>query len=81
MNIYLVTRPYTASYDTYDSCVVRAENQEEARKIHPSGDPWDAEVSYLTWVKTPEDVEVEWIGEDHSPNLKPGVVLASFNAG
>ena len=36
MNIYLLSQSEVDGYDTYDSCVVAAENEEDARQIHPS---------------------------------------------
>ena len=47
MNIYLVSQSISNGYDTYDSMVVAAESEEDARTIHPSdfvthvsGDKW-----------------------------------------
>ena len=37
MKIYLLSQDVVNGYDTYDSAVVIAENEDEARKIHPSG--------------------------------------------
>lgn len=40
MKLYLLTG--TASGNcSYDSCIVSAENEEEAKKIHPEGDFYD----------------------------------------
>jgi len=36
MNIYLLSQDINNNYDTYDSVIVIAESEEEARKIHPS---------------------------------------------
>lgn len=36
MKIYLLSQDRNSWYDTYDSCVVCAESEEEARTIHPS---------------------------------------------
>jgi hypothetical protein len=36
MNIYLLSQTELVGYDTYDSCVVLAETEEEARTIHPN---------------------------------------------
>ena len=36
MNIYLLEQEINTGYDTYDSCVVIAENENDARQIHPS---------------------------------------------
>lgn len=58
-------------YDMYDSAIVCAENEEEARNT--KFDDIDS------WVK-PEDVHVEEIGIAKD-NIKKGIILASFNAG
>lgn len=36
MKIYRLSQTLNNDYDTYDSCIVCAENEDEARKIHPS---------------------------------------------
>ena len=36
MNIYLLEQDENSGYDTYDGCVVIAENEEEAKQICPS---------------------------------------------
>lgn len=35
MNLYLVTQDINNNYDTYDSMVVAAQNEELASKLHP----------------------------------------------
>ena len=35
MNLYLLTQTENTGYDTYDSCVVIANTEEEAKLIHP----------------------------------------------
>lgn len=49
MEIYLLKQDWNNDYDTYDSVVVIAENEQEARKIHPS--------EYVTHVK-----DGKWMG-------------------
>jgi len=79
MNIYLLWQGDNNGYDTYDSCVVIAKNEDEARKIHPNGDEsWDH--PYGTWASRPEYVKVELIGVT-VPGQISGVVVSSFNAG
>jgi len=36
MKLYKLSQDLNNNYDTYDSCVVCAENEDEARMIHPS---------------------------------------------
>jgi hypothetical protein len=76
MNLYLLSQTEHDDYDTYDSCVVAAENAEDARKIHPSPGGY---TSY-TWASDPKNVTVKLIGVA-ALGVKAGVVLASFNAG
>ncbi|MGO2981580.1 MAG: hypothetical protein ACTID1_00240 [Pseudolactococcus laudensis] len=95
MNIYKLSQTINDDYETYDSCIVIAENEEEAIKIHPNGrQNWDTrgrklENSYFVyenfdiddWVEI-EDIKVELIGiADRSLNGDIEVVCASFNAG
>lgn len=74
MKLYLLTQDVNNDYDTYDSAVVVAANEEEARNIHPSWG-WGSGC----WAKSPDQVKVEFIG---TTKLKSGtVVCSSFNAG
>lgn len=80
MKIYLIKQDINTMYDTYDSAVVVAESEDDARTIHPSNhsDSWSSN----TWVLKNEidKIEVTYIGEaDITQNR--GVILASFNAG
>lgn len=79
MKLFLLTQETVRGYDTYNACVVCAKNENEARLIRPSGD-WDRETSYPSWATRPKDVIVEYIGHA-APNMKEGLILASFNAG
>lgn len=55
-------------YDEYDSYVVCAESEEEARKITPDNAFW------------PNDAKIEYLGEAKE-GLEKGIIVASFNAG
>ena len=77
MNIYLLTNNVVTGYDTYDSCVVVAKDEESARLIHPSG--YDYDYDYVDWCK-PEEVEVKLIGTTETEE-EGTVIIASFNAG
>lgn len=97
MNIYLLEQGINNGYDTYDSCIVYAKSEEEARNIHPS--------QFVTHTK-----EGKWMGtyskggeyeQDNGgwveyknidkitvtllgkaiKEVNKGVILASFNAG
>lgn len=79
MKLYLISQNENIDYDTYDSAVVAAHNEEEASKIHPDP-PYGSWEDCRDWCSSPNVVKVEYIGEA-APNVKKGVILASFNAG
>lgn len=81
MNIYLLSQEINFDYNTYDSCIVCAENEDEARNIHPDENyGWESVIK--SWVQENEKdkITVELIGKANK-NIKKGVILASFNAG
>jgi hypothetical protein len=81
MNIYKLTNidKDANGYDTYDSCIVAAESEEQAKMITPDEEPFEHD-KYRTWAYCPELVTVTLIGVATS-DVKSGVILASFNAG
>lgn len=98
MNIYkLTTDADVDNYDYYDSAIVVANNEEEAKAIHPSWDDYDGVklidgtwfmvykcgTKYIEtcWATKPELVNAELIGIADSKYDKPQVICASFNAG
>ena len=85
MNIYKVSQTGNDDYDTFDSMIVIAESEEDARWMRPDEDSWDnffcvQRIWLIDDWYWPEECTVELIGEA-LPGMKPGVVLASFNAG
>lgn len=82
MKLYLISQDDNNYYDTYDSAVVCAEDEETARNMNPrNGEPMtrdDWEQRYSSWCRAAERVSVEYLGET---DREKGVVLASFNAG
>lgn len=89
MNIYKISQSANKGWDTYDSAVVVAANEDDAKKIHPSGkdfydDWWTREPNPgfgSTWANKLADVQVELVGVARE-GLEPAtVVCASFNAG
>lgn len=83
MNIYLVYRTDRSrvDYDEFDSFVVVAESEEQARHTHPNGEKIVDGKSLNNWAWVdPRDVSVELLGKA-SEGVKPGIVCASFNAG
>jgi len=73
MKLWKISQTRNDGYDTYDSAIVAAETEDEAGKTSPGSAP------EYTWTDE-AFVEVKLIGEA-IPNTKPGVILASFNAG
>lgn len=90
MNIYKISQDENIDYDTYDSAIVAAENEEIARRMspdtgkqiedwkHPDGEIF--EIYRTTWCSKPELVTVKLIGKAVK-GTEQGVILASFNAG
>lgn len=91
--IYLLRQNSNQGWDTYDSCVVVAQDEVEARLFHPAGDltwngnRWAAHADlpiinpfeYLHEWASPDEVQVTLLGEA-IPGAKCGVVCRSFNA-
>jgi len=85
MNIYKISQTEHNDYDTYDSAVVVAEDEESAKKINPSGSNdaewWKMERSWNNpWITDLSKIKVKLIGEADD-SVEKGVVVASFNAG
>ena len=82
MNIYLLSQDINNDYDTYDSMVVSAKDEDEARKIHPDGRSgwkgWRGKL-FSSWVETPSQVEVKYLGK--AEGGKKGIILSSSNPG
>lgn len=81
MKIWLLSQSVHTGYDTYDSAVVAAETENEARQIHPDAKVWPKvkyHGAFCTWAETPDQVDVTLIGEA-APDVDHGLILASFN--
>lgn len=80
--LYLLSQNKNNEWDTYDSCVVCAESEDEARKINPnsSGEEVKEDDIYSGWT-TPKNVKVEEIGIANDNIVLGSVICASFNAG
>jgi len=90
MYIYLLTQSEYRGYDTFDSCVVCAKDEEEAKGVHPE-ESWDHVKTdadkkarwsngHGTWASKPGKVQATLLGTA-IPRSVRGVILASFNAG
>jgi hypothetical protein len=80
MNIYLLTQTQNTGYDTYDSVVVIAPSEEEAKTIHPEGQQQWGNDYISSWCQSPSDVTAKLVGTA-LPNASQGIILSSFNAG
>lgn len=90
MNLYLLRQDENNNYDSFDSAIIAAESEEEAKLFHPSGSRWDQESPEwdsgkpdnwkYEWASSPDNVEVLLIGTAVE-GTKAGVILASYNAG
>ena len=85
MFLYRISQDVNDDYNTYDSAVVCAESEEEARMMHPAKfsyddyEEWDGkDEEFSTWCAA-KDVQVEIIGTAAN-NLPKGIVIASYNA-
>lgn len=70
MNLYLISQTANNDWDTYDSAVVAAPDENTAKHMLPGN--FDS-----TWT-SPENVEVKYLGTTELPQ---SVICASFNAG
>lgn len=77
MKLFLISQSENSDYDTYDSFVVCADNEQEAKDI-----VWDkySRTTYSPWAFNKEAVSSEQIGEANEKQER-GIILASFNAG
>jgi hypothetical protein len=84
MKLFLIAQDENNGWDTYDSAVVAAEDEEQARQINPrNGWPMterDWNRDYSDWCSTPERVRVQLLGVAEE-DTEAGVICASFNAG
>lgn len=87
MNLYLLEQNVNNGYDSYDSTIVAANTEEEAKLIHPCeykrNTVYSDDLSIYDWAYdwcTPKDVQVTYIGTA-KPGTNKGVILSSFNAG
>jgi hypothetical protein len=74
MNLYLISQTFYIGYDVFDSAVVAADTEEEARLVNPSGS-----TPGYGWPE-PKHVKVKLLGVALA-GIGRGVVCASFNAG
>ncbi len=81
MKLYKISQSTNKYVDTYEGAIVAAEDEDDARIIHPSesyheaGSSWNGKDTD-TWVDVTA-VKVEYIGEAKL-GIRRGVVLAAF---
>jgi hypothetical protein len=81
LNLYLISQNENNDYDTYDSAVVAAPDENAARLIHPeTGRPAEAADWSWTWTSDPSKVNVKLIGQALD-GTKIGAICSSYNAG
>ena len=85
MNLYLVRQSVNKNYDTFDSFVCSAENEEQARNMQPciynyAFDEKRTEYMDGFWCD-PIHVKVKYIGIADKSILEVGIIVSSFNAG
>lgn len=76
LKLWLISQSENRGHDSFDSAVVAAYTEEEAKQINPDGE-WKL---YAAWCSSPDKVHVEYLGIA-TEGVEPGIVLSSFNAG
>lgn len=80
MKLWLISQNVNNNYDAYDSAVVAAETEIDAKHIHPDGGNFQFSKRTWCWVEHPNQISVKYLGEADA-SIGRGVVCASFNAG
>lgn len=80
--IYLVSQSHNSGYDTFDSFVVIADDEEQARNTHPRGgglkDDYFGSDSWCP-LSFKHEIDVRLIGVTHKQELE--IICTSFKAG
>ena len=91
LNIYRMTSHAEFEYDTYDSCVVVAASEEDAKKIHPraegqclakeihDGDTWGRFNVNGVWC--PQDIHETWPNDLSKIEVERVGTTGKFEAG
>ena len=80
MKLFLLRQDSNRDWDTYDSIVVAAPDEETARITTPDSEGWREDNLYGVWCDTPEMVTVDYLGIAEE-GVKQGIICSSFNAG
>jgi len=87
MNIYHLTQNKVYGWDIYSDCVVIANNEDEARNIHPESEGLTVVKTLkevkddYSWPRNPKYINVKLIGTVIESEEVVRVVCASFHAG
>ena len=85
MKLFLVSQNHNNNYDTFDSFVCAAKNENQAKNISPYGKyiNWEKinEFDSSSWVDKKDKINVKYIGEASPEYTKRQIICASFNAG
>ena len=85
MKLYLISQTENGGYDTFDSAVVAAPDENAAKEMHPDGKllktslDWKAETA--TWCHSKRKVKVEYLGIAVKGTKRGDIICRSFNAG
>ena len=77
MKIYKIFQTINNDYDTYDSFIVCAKDEEDSKVVHKLN---AHKGNRGSWVKDVKDIQAEYLGEARE-GLERGELLGSFNAG
>jgi hypothetical protein len=82
VNLYLLSQSSNDGFDSYDSAVVAAPDDETARRIHPEFKAGDEIDDWTPWMleqwAAPQELTVCYLGEA-ADGVAFGVVCASYN--
>lgn len=85
MNLYLLSQTENISFGTFNSCVVCAENEKDAKSIMPDlflnkGKPFEVPDMQCVWAYSIERIQCVEIGTANKSQQR-GVIIASYNDG
>ena len=82
MKLFIISQKENSGYDTYDSAVVAAPDEQTAKKMSPgNGRLWEPGDDFQSdWCSSHDKVTVKYIG-DAVEETEQGIICSSFNAG
>ena len=81
MKLWRISQTVNNDCDTYDSAIVAATTEDDAKNMRPNATEFTDEEHpfFSSWCEL-KDVEVEYLG-NAAKHIKRGVILASYRAG